>query len=432
MAGRPALANESLERETMMAHGLAAYRGKRVLLLQGPVGPFFWRLARDLRWAGAKVCKVNFNGGDCLFYPLGAIAFRGKMNEWPVFFERLLTERHIDAVFFLGDCRPIHGMVQAIAARHDVEVGVFEEGYIRPDTITFERSGVNGFSQIPKTPIFYLNGPASVSPEPTHVGNTFPYAVVWAMLYYLASAVCYPVFRHYRHHRSLSPLEALPWLRALWRKGYYRWFERGVESRLCTQLSGKFFLVPLQVHADAQVRVHSQFNSIKDFIRLVMHSFAAHTPPGTMLVLKHHPLDRGYQEYGRFIRQLARELGIAERVMSIHDQHLPTLLEHARGVVVINSTVGLSSVHHGTPVKVCGKAIYDMQGMTFQGALDAFWQAAENESIDRDLYEYFRSYLMAYTQLNGSFYKRLDIPGSFTGVAWKMPADSYHTFSSAA
>ncbi len=432
MAVHPALAIECPGGGKMMNYGLAAYRDKRVLLLQGPVGPFFWRLARDLRWAGAKVCKVNFNGGDWLFYPLGAIAFRGKMSEWPEFFERLLRERNIDTVFFLGDCRPIHGMVQSIAAKYSVEVGVFEEGYIRPDTITFETSGVNGFSQIPSTPIYYLNSNFLESPEPTPVGNTFTHVVMWAMLYYLASAVLYPFFRHYRHHRSLSLLEAWPWLKALWRKAYYRFKEQGIEQRLSSQLSGNYFLVPLQVHGDAQVRVHSPYASIKEFIVQVMQSFAAEAPSSAVLVIKHHPLDRGYQEYGPFIRHLAEELGIGDRVIAVHDQHLPTLLAHAQGVIVINSTVGLSSLHHGTPVKVCGKAIYDMQGLTFQGTLEAFWHAAATERIDQELYERFRGYLIARTQLNGSFYKRMDIPGSHTGVVWKMRTDASRAYSSAA
>ena len=38
------------------------FRGRNILMLQGPVGPFFARLAKDLQWAGAKVHKVNFNG----------------------------------------------------------------------------------------------------------------------------------------------------------------------------------------------------------------------------------------------------------------------------------------------------------------------------------------------------------------------------------
>lgn len=65
----------------MLSRGLEQFKDKRVLLLQGPVGPFFKRLAADLRGAGAQVHKVNFNAGDWLFYPRGAIAYRGTMDE---------------------------------------------------------------------------------------------------------------------------------------------------------------------------------------------------------------------------------------------------------------------------------------------------------------------------------------------------------------
>lgn len=410
--------------KAVIKRGLDDFRGKRVLLLQGPVGPFFRRLARDLQWAGAQVCKVNFNGGDWLFYPVGAIAFRGRMDEWPDFFDRLLNERRIDIVLFFGDCRPIHAAIHQIATRKGVEIAVFEEGYVRPDYITLDRVGVNGYSLIPRSPIFYLNTAFPPSPEPRQIGNSFTYTLLWAMLYYLASTLCYPLFRHYRHHRPLNPLEALPWIRALWRKAYYGVMESGMEACLCSRLSGDYFLVPLQVHNDAQVHVHSQFGSITAFIRHVMRSFAEHAPPSTTLVIKHHPLDRGYRDYNHYIRREAEALGIAERVMSIHDQHLPSLLEHARGVVVINSTVGFSSVHHDTPVKVCGSAIYDMQGLAFQGPLDRFWQAAADEKIDRELYRRFRNYLIGETQLNGSFYKRMDIPGSHIGLVLQPSGDT--------
>src|SRR5256885_7950024 len=52
-------------------------RAKKVLLLQGPVGPFFRRLAKLLRAAGAEGHKGNFNGGDRLFFPTHAPTWRG-------------------------------------------------------------------------------------------------------------------------------------------------------------------------------------------------------------------------------------------------------------------------------------------------------------------------------------------------------------------
>ena len=39
----------------MIDRGLAGFRQRRVLMLQGPIGPFFSRLARDLADAGAVV-----------------------------------------------------------------------------------------------------------------------------------------------------------------------------------------------------------------------------------------------------------------------------------------------------------------------------------------------------------------------------------------
>jgi len=52
-------------------------------LLQGPVGPFFSRLAHDLQLAGARAFKVNFNAGDPLFYRPGGFPFKGATADWP-------------------------------------------------------------------------------------------------------------------------------------------------------------------------------------------------------------------------------------------------------------------------------------------------------------------------------------------------------------
>ncbi|QAU36149.1 capsular biosynthesis protein [Janthinobacterium sp. 17J80-10] len=387
-------------------------------MLQGPLGPFFRRLAGDIEWAGGQVCKVNFNGGDWLFSPSGAINFRGHMEDWPAFLTRLLTERKIDMVLLFGDCRPIHRVTQAIAAARRIEIGVFEEGYVRPDYITLERFGVNGHSKIPRSPVFYLNTPEARRPPTQVVGPTFRYVVMWAMLYYLASALLRPVFPHYRHHRPLSIMEAWPWIRSGWRKAIYRRREAGIQTELATTYSKRYFLVPLQVHNDAQVHVHSDFESVEAFIATTLISFADKAPKDTILVIKHHPMDRGYHDHTRLIAHLEKKLEIIGRVRYLHDQHLPTLLEHARGVVVINSTVGLSALHHGTPLKVCGTALYNMKGLSFQGSLDDFWLHAHQQQVDMALYHRFRNYLIRYTQVNGNFYKRLDIAGSDAGIVW--------------
>jgi capsular polysaccharide export protein len=407
-----------MEMKGMILKGLDAFRGKRVLLLQAPVGPFFHRLAKDLRWVDAQVCKINFNGGDLLFYPFDAVNFRGTLQEWPEFFESVLIERNIDVVLMFGDCRPMHRIARQIANFRGLEIGVFEEGYIRPDYVTLERFGVNGHSQLSRSPLFYLNREVAEPPPAQRVEGAFWVAALWAILYYVASCVMMPLFRHYQHHRSLSIAEGLPWLRGFFRKFRYRWRERGFQQRCATDLSQRYFLVPLQVHNDAQIQIHSGFDSVEKFIRYVIRSFAAHAPGDAHLVIKHHPMDRGYHDYHRLIKKLGKDHDIRGRLHYIHDQHLPTLLQHARGVVMVNSTVGLSALFHNTPLKACGAAIYDMQGLTYPGSLKNFWSEAQDLVVDRELFRRFRNYLIEHTQLNGNFYKRLNLPGSNAGLVW--------------
>src|SRR5205807_4527216 len=162
---------------------------KRVLLLQGPVGPFFRRLAARLRAAGAEVHKVNFNGGDWLFYPRGALNWRGRRRDWADFLQSLIVQRQIDLVLLFGDCRPIHRVARSVAQQYGIQVGAFEEGYIRPNFITCEQFGVNGYSRISRHAEFYRHLPCIPAKPERDVGKTFRYAAMWSALYYIAATI---------------------------------------------------------------------------------------------------------------------------------------------------------------------------------------------------------------------------------------------------
>ncbi len=400
----------------MIADGIAAYAGANVLLLQGPVGPFFARFARDLAGVGARVHKINFNGGDWLF-DRGGTAYRGTMAEWPAWLAARIADWGIDVVFLFGDCRPIHRPVLAVASRLGVPVGVFEEGYMRPDFITLERHGVNGNSQRRCDPAEYRALPrrsVTIRPMP----RSFWPMALWGFLYFTAGALTRALFPHYCHHRPLTLLHALPWLRSPWRKVWYRIAERGLTARLTGAWSRRFFLAPLQVHNDAQVHDHADVRGVPGFIVMTIISFARAAPGDALLVFKHHPMDRGYCDYAHLIRHTAQAAGCGGRVIYCHDQHMPTILPHCRGAVVINSTAGLAAIGAGRPTKTLGQAIFDMPGLTHQGRLDRFWTEAERSAPDMDLYQAFRAELIAQTQINGNFYRRLDPQESATGLVW--------------
>lgn len=394
------------------------FRGRNILMLQGPVGPFFNRLSKDLQWAGANVHKINFNGGDWFYYPRNATSFTDKIANFGPFLSRVCDEKRIDTIMLFGDCRDMHGIASAIAAQLNIEIYVFEEGYIRPDYITMECHGVNGRSTMPRAGIFYLNTPAPEPVETSTVGHSIWYAAAWAFTYYFWAIILWPFFPRYRHHRPLNWFEGLAWVRGTARKYWYRWKNKSDVRRLTAKNHPPFFLVPLQVHNDAQIGVHSEFDTIEQFIRHTTTSFAAHAPRDAMLVLKHHPMDRPYTDYTRLVRRLREETKLGDRLIYVHDPHLPTLINNSEGLVTINSTTGMSAIHHGKPTLALGDAIYRIEGLTASISLNEFWSKAAEFPVHQDLYRNFRHQLIYRTQLNGNFYRRINIPGTLAGIDW--------------
>lgn len=391
---------------------LLDFDAKHALLLQGPQGPFFSRFAEELRGRGIRVTKVNFHAGDGLFYRGSrsddVIPFRGRMEEWPAVFRELVNERGIDAVFVFGDMRPIHRPAVRIAKQLGIAVWVFEEGYLRPNHITLERGGVNGNSSMPKDAEFFRREAKGLSEPaaPVPIGRTLFYSGLWASLNSIMMTLFWWRYRHYKHHRYMNCLYHF-WCRcrSRWRKHWYAFRQRKYRPLLTGELSGKFFFVPLQVHCDAQL-LHAPYSTMEELIEDIISSFAKHTSEDTYLVFKHHPLDRGYRNYTRFIRNMGKRYHCGARVIYTHDLHVPTLLDHARGTITMNSTVGTQSLQASTPLKVLGTAVYDIEGLTHPGSLAEFW--ANPGEVDAELYDCFRLWLLATNQINGSFYKRAD------------------------
>lgn len=400
----------------MINSGLSQFNGKKIVLLQGPIGPFFKRLSADLEAAGAKVFKINFNGGDWLFYRSNATNFNKKPSVWPDFFEAFIQNHQIDVVLLFGDCRPIHQVAHEIANRHNLEIGVFEEGYVRPDYITLEKYGVNANSKVPKTADFYSKLPNVIKKHAYSIGKPFWYAAMWGMIYSVASTSARPYFWHYDHHRSLSIWQGLFWIRSLWRKWLFAYQQKEVLHTLTTKHHKKYYLVALQVHNDAQIHHHSNYFSIEAFISDTINSFANYADKDCHLVIKHHPMDRGFCHYGNLIDVVCQNQALRNRVHYIHDLHLPTLLNHTKGVVVVNSTVGLTALEHLCPVITCGNAIYDMDGLTYQASKDSFWQNAASFKVNQTLHSNYLNYLINNSQINGNFYKRLGHIKNKSGV----------------
>lgn len=375
-----------------------------VLFLQGPMGPFFRKLICKLKDHGVDAFKINFNGGDEWYSRgIGAISFTGTESEWPEFLRQFIADKGIGSICVYGDCRRYHRAAKRVADELGLRFYAFEEGYIRPNHLTFERNGVNGYSEIE---FDGLPGWQDKEIEPeVVVGGTLMNRARYCSIYYNVAFLKRRKFPHYCHHRSFSPIyEACCWLRALARYYLYKFTEPCIQKRLLEQHDGRYFLVPLQVFNDAQIQFHSPYETMEDFIRQLMVSFAEYACDEDIIVFKHHPMDRGHCNYNALISALTVELGLVGRVEYCHDQHLPTLLSHAKGVITINSTTALSAFYHKASVKVMGDAFYDIEGLCSQQSLEAFWQ--QPKQIDYELFLRLRNFLIHHGQVNGSYYRK--------------------------
>jgi capsular polysaccharide export protein len=381
-------------------------KGKNILLLQGPMGDFFKRLDDAFRNRGAKTYKIGFNFGDQFFSNRdNYLAYRGKAGkEWKKFISKFLIENNINKIFLFGDCRHYQSISIKVAMQNNIEVFVFEEGYVRPDYITMEKWGVNDYSHLSRDAKFYhkLKKNKIKTAKPA---NQSKFKMVYsATVYYALSNALYFRYPYYIHHREFSAVkEAFFGVRGAIRKLYYPLIDEKYLPLLQRELKKKFYFVPLQTHNDFQILQHSDFRSIEKFIITVLESFAKYAPQNTYLLFKHHPVDRGRKNYKKFIIEQAKLLNIKNRVIIVHDLHLPTILKLARATVTVNSTVGLTSISYGIPTITLGRAVYDIKGLTCKDMeLDTFWK--KYKKPDKNLYEKFRNYLIENTQLNGSFY----------------------------
>jgi capsular polysaccharide export protein len=310
-----------------------------------------------------------------------------------------------------------------LAQEPGIRVHVFEEGYIRPNWITLERGGVNGESRLPRDPAWFVrvneNLPDYGGGRP--VRTSLAVRAAHDMAYHIANLADPVLFPGYRSHRPYHPaLEYAGWARRFSALPFRR---RGDARRFLDLVEGRapFFLLPLQLFGDFQITRHSPFSSMADALAEVLQSFASSAPAETRLLIKNHPLDTGLFDYRKRLAELERELDLRGRVFFVEAGDLPAMIAAAQGVVVVNSTVGMTALQMGRPVKALGTAIYDLPGLTYQGTLQDFWQGPAPPG--REIFEAFRNVVIHTTQVNGDFYTREGIAMAVEGCLPRLLAE---------
>ncbi|HDX8360038.1 TPA: capsular biosynthesis protein [Aeromonas hydrophila] len=381
----------------------------KILLLQGPLGPFFQTLSQALSDAGHQVYKIHFNGGDECWPCVGHNErFTGKPESWNTFFRRFIKRNGIDSLICYGDCRYYHRQAIRICKLKKISIWALEEGYLRPDYVTLEQGGVNAFSPhyAKRAKLAELTWPEPYQAQ-LQVGKTFARRAWYASRYHINKSLFRWRYPHFVNHRPWSLYqEATGWIKS----GIIKLCRRRGDQVLLKNMmghKGHIFFIPLQVTEDFQLREHSDLSNIEDFIAQVMNSFAEHAFSEDVLLFKHHPMDRGFVTYQPQIDRLGTLLGLKDRVFYGYELPLPALYPLLKGVITINSTVGLSALLHDVPTFCMGRALYDMPGLTTRGTLERFWH--KQNPVCRKTFERMRQSLLHLTQINASFYRHLEI-----------------------
>lgn len=409
-------------------HSLIQTLKKRhFLLLQGVCSPFFSELGSRLQAAGHHVHKVNFNVGDIVYSDnLISSRFRQPFAQLQHFLTTLYINHGITDQIVFGDRRPIHVEAITLARKYGIKNHVFEEGYFRPYWITLEQEGVNGRSSLPQFADWYLKA-AKILDMKSHMFQYREFkSPFWRRAWHdvryhaagLANSIMFPAYE--THSTVIAPIEYAGYVKRFTKIYVLKNIEAHWIKDLITA-NHKYFLLPLQLNSDAQVRDHQTLNTMPKLIEHVMTSFARFAPKDTMLVIKNHPLDYGWTSYSSLIKEFADQFDLNDRVKFLETGDLNLLIPNSLGVVTLNSTVGMIALEQDCPTISLGQAVYNFEGLTNQSGLDDFW--LNRQLSDPNLFQAFKAVVLQTTQVNGGFYSPSGIELAVQGCSQALTAE---------
>ncbi|MBU2983601.1 capsular biosynthesis protein [Lentibacter algarum] len=378
------------------------------LFLQGPHGPFFHKLGKMLRAAGAQVWRVGFNAGDRAFWfsPKTYIPFRGSQDAWADTFEQIIADKGVTDIVLYGDTRPVHAQAAARARDLGLGVHVFEEGYLRPYWVTYERGGSNGHSKLMDMSLEEMRRGLEHSDmdaplPPARWGDTRQH-VFYGALYHWFVMFRNGDYRNFKPHRALSVTKEFRlYLKRLLLMPFQA-ADRGIATLRIRYGGFPYHLALLQLEHDSSFQEHSPFDTMIDFLDVVIRGFAEGAPKHHHLVFKAHPLEDGRVPLRREIKRIATELGIGKRVHYVRGGKLAALLNDTRSAVTVNSTAAQQVLWRGIPLKTFGKAVYNKPEFVSTQPLGTFFSAAQRP--DHKAYQEYRRYLLETSQVPGGFY----------------------------
>ena len=158
---------------------------------------------------------------------------------------------------------------------------------------------------------------------------------------------------YFNHDKAVHPGR---FFRRTWRYVSRKLGAGNARTETPTSLPDRFIFLPLQVHDDTQIIVHSPLiRTMEEFVGETVKAL----PEGWDLVVKSHPSDEGRRGYA-----VIEEMLEGPRYHFLRRGDTLQLVKRSSCVVTVNSTVGIEALALEKPVVVLGNAVYAGRGLT--------------------------------------------------------------------
>lgn len=224
----------------------------------------------------------------------------------------VLKEKSADAVCIWG--AQYRTALLALAARKQQLAIIHLEHGVLPFTVAVDLEGINADNSLPRDAAFYRAlpaAPASATNPSLDVRQVYP-----------------------DKHGENAGLSALP---------------------------ERYIFAPFQVDTDTQILLQSPWiKDMRRFFRVLERVFKQLDDPQLHLIFKEHPSSES--EYP----DLHRAAGKEARIHFVNNHVTQDLIEHAEGIVTINSSVGIESLLFDRPVIVTGRSFYNIPDLVLK------------------------------------------------------------------
>lgn len=244
-----------------------------------------------------------------------------------------------------------------IAKLFGIKCIFFEMGYFRPNTLTIDEVGVNALSSISTMDVSAID---NIIIEPARQLELFNQVIQPEIP--ISDLICknqekptQSAFLFLLKNKDLLLRGKISRLRKNFQLENLKWDE-------FIPSSNSFVFIPLQVQNDTQIVLHSTYESMRQFILMVIDSWEGakhHYPKDTILVFKEHPEDFFKYDYSDIFQK-------NNNIVLLRKYPIENLLANALFTITVNSTVGIEALCYGQRVLMLGENFYDKDGIVLK------------------------------------------------------------------